>query len=253
MPESILRSPLTGLLLLAGATGGPYLWYETELGKQGQKALQSATGDSSSDWNAWDAMGQTPADSRSNPGLPGMTPSGLRADPFNPNPHRLDQMPIVSLAEVLRFDVSPDWVMGRFPRVSTLLAEMNLDGLRAPLVTGTSPSDLAGTVTYYFDQFKRLKRICVQGNVGDPTRYVAELQQAYQMSQEPSLGGNLYVIKWNGTPTSLLHIAPASVVHSDSLYGRFQLFLELNQAGLEFGLSPEARHLVEAGRHTQRW
>lgn len=251
----MLRSPLTGLLLLAGAAGGPYMWYETELGKQSQKSLQTVTGsasigDSTTGWDAWGMAGQTPGNST---GATGLTPSRLHVDPFNPNPHSLDQMPIVSLAEVLRFDISPDWVMGRFPRVSTVLSELNLDGLRVPLVTGTSPSDLAGTVTYYFDQFKRLKRICVQGNVGDPTRYVAELQQAYQMSQEPSLGGNLYVIKWNGAPTSLLHIAPASVVHSDSPYGRFQLFLELNQAGLEFGLSPEARHLVEAGRHTKRW
>jgi hypothetical protein len=145
MPESILRSPLTGLLLLAGAAGGPYMWYETEVGKQSQKAVQSATGsasigDSTSGWNAWGTAGQSPADSTRATGL---TPSRLHVDPFNPNPHSLDQMPIVSLAEVLRFDISPDWVMGRFPRVSTVLAELNLDGLRVPLVTGTSPSDLA--------------------------------------------------------------------------------------------------------------
>lgn len=134
-----------------------------------------------------------------------------------------------------------------------MLSETRLDGMRAPLLTGYSPTDLAGTVTYYFDRFKQLKRVSVQATVGDPTRFVAELQRGYQMSQEPALGGSLYVIKWNGTPTSLLHIAPASVIYNNSPYGRYDMFLELNQAGLEYGLSPEAQHLIDAGRQTQRW
>jgi hypothetical protein len=154
---------------------------------------------------------------------------------------------------VLRFDVTPDFVMARFPRVSTLLSDTQLDGMRAPLITGSTPSDLAGTVTYYFDRYKQLKRLTVHATVGDPTRFVAELQRSYQMSQEPALGGSLYVIKWNGSPTSLLHVSPAAVVYNDLPYGRFNLFLELNQAGLEYGLSREAQQLVDAGRQTQRW
>ena len=134
-----------------------------------------------------------------------------------------------------------------------MLSELHLDGLRTPLITGTTPSDLAGTITYYFDRYKRLQRLTVHASLGDPNRYVMELQQAYQMSQEPSLGGNLYVVKWNGRPASLLHVAPAAVVYSDSPYGRYNLFLELNQAGLEFGLSAEASQLIEAGRQTRRW
>ncbi|MFO0940868.1 MAG: DUF6690 family protein [Pirellulales bacterium] len=186
MSEAFLRSPITGVALLAAAAGGPYLWYETEIGKQGQSAVSSASQglgiSSPKDPNSLNYAG--PASY----GMPSASGSAVSADPFNPQNRTLDQVPIISLAEVLRFDVTPDWVMGRFPRVSTLLSETQLDGLRAPLITGSTPSDMAGTVTYYFDRFKQLKRVTVHATVGDPTRFVAELQRAYQLSQEPSLG-----------------------------------------------------------------
>ncbi len=250
MSEAFLRSPITGVALLAAAAGGPYLWYETEIGKQSQTAISSAS----------QGLGITaPKDPNSlnfasaqGYGLP-TAGSTVGSDPFNPQNRSLDQVPVMSLAEVLRFDITPDWVMGRFPRVSTLLSETQLDGMRAPLITGSTPTDMAGTVTYYFDRYKQLKRVTVHATVGDPTRFVAELQRAYQLSQEPSLGGNLYMVKWNGMPTSLLYITPATVVYNDSPYGRFNLFLELNQAGLDYGLSMESQRLVEAGRAAQRW
>jgi hypothetical protein len=246
-----LRNPLTGLFVLAAAAGGPYMLYETNVGKQGRAAIGSAA----------DGLGLVSNNSTDANGLPTSSPlasggphSAQRpVDPFDRQNRPMEQLPIMSLAEVLRFDITPDFVMARYPRVSTLLSDTQLDGMRAPLITGSTPSDLAGTVTYYFDRFKQLKRLTVHATVGDPTRFVAELQRSYQMSQEPSLGGSLYAIKWNGSPTSLLHITPASVVYNDLPYGRFNLFLELNQAGLEYGLSREAQYLVDAGRQTQRW
>lgn len=262
MPDSILGKPLTGLLLLAGAAGGPYIWYETGVGNQVWNS--TADGLDPSIQNPANAAlnGFNPTGSSSSLGYAIETKSSVQnspdnakknADPFAPNINSLEHLPVVSLAEILRFDISPEWVMARFPRVSTLLSEMNLDGLRTPLITGSTPGDLAGTLTYYFDRYKRLKRVSIHATVGDPTRHIMELRQAYQMSQEPSLGGSLYVIKWNGAPTCVLHISPASVVYSDLNYGRYNLFLELNQAELEYGLSSEARQLIEAGKHTRRW
>lgn len=261
MSDSILRKPITGILLLAGAAGGPYVWYETNVGDQ---VWQSATNsletnqqiNDSVDWQGLRSTSSQTYNSYGNAavsGLPGANRASGENDPFNPNLRALEQVPVVSLAEILRFDITPEWVLSRFPRVSTLLSEMNLDGLRTPLITGSSPGDMAGTLTYYFDRYKRLKRVSIHATLGDPTRYLIELQKAYQMSQEPSLGGSLYVIKWNGTPTSVLHISPASVIYSDLSYGRYNLFLELNQADLEYGLSTEARQLVESGRSTNRW
>jgi hypothetical protein len=253
MSESILRNPLAGLLLLAGAAGGPYLWYETEIGQTGQSIVSSATsrlstGQPTDTQQAGQELSLMKAGGSATDGR-----SANYQDPFNRHIVGLQQLPVTSLAEVLRFDITPDWVMGRFPRVSTVLSELQLDGLRAPLITGSTPGDLAGTITYYFDRYKQLKRVNIHASVGDPTALVAQLQNGYQMIQEPSLGGNLYVIKWNGKPASLLHLAPASVLYNDLPYGRFNIFLELNQAGLEYGLSGEAQQLVNAGRQTNRW
>jgi hypothetical protein len=248
--SNLVRNPLAGLLLIAGAAGGPYVLFETDAGKATQQVFSSSTqqvapidGNLSTRLN----LAQDPYY-----GLTGTDPSNNTLNPTT-NAHSLEQPPVLSLQEVLRFDVSPTWVMNRFPRVSTVLADMQLDGLRAPLVTGTSPTDLAGTLTYYFDKYKRLQRVTLHGVTGEPSRFIAELQQAYQMQQEPSLGGGLYVLKWNGQAASVLHVSPAPVIYGDAPYSRFNLFLELNQPGLEYGLSQSAQDLIQTGKQTRRW
>lgn len=250
MSDSIIKKPLTGILLLAGAAGGPYVLFETEAGNQARKGAEYFLAESGSP-----PTGTLTSSQATDEPLwitPGHDPT---ANPLNAStPHTsLAQAPVQSLQEVLRFDVTPAWVTARFPRISTVLADMQLDGLRVPLVTGTTPNDVAGTLTYYFDRYKRLQRISLHGVVGDPTRLIAELQQAYQLQQEPSLGGGLYLMKWNGQPTSVMQIAPAPVIRADAPYSRFSAFIELNQPGLEYGLSQEARLLIDSGRATNRW
>ncbi len=245
MSEPFYKKPLSGLLLLAGAAGGPYMLLETEAGKQ-------ATGGASQ----WMGGSDAPA-GYAVPSFTGQAISAGQVASHSLNPpaheHDLQQPAIHTLSEVLRFDIEPGWVLERFPRVSTVLADTQLDGLRVPLVTGIAPSDIAGTLTYSFDRFKRLQRLTVQGTTGDATRFMAELQRQYQMQQMPSLGGVLYLLSWNGKPTSIVHITPASVIYADSPYARFEVLIELNQAGLEYGLSPAARQLLDAGKSTQRW
>jgi hypothetical protein len=264
MLESTLKKPIAGLLLIAGAAGGPYLLFETDVGKRGMQAFQSESrtvsqspADVQEPWSTYfqTSTGYDARPSSGDPAINAMAASPGRggADPFSPPNPSVEQTPIVSLAEILRFDITPEWVMSRFPRVTTQLSELNLDGLRVPLITGSTPSDLAGTLTYYFDRYKRLQRVSIHATVGDPSRYSYELRQAYRMSPEASLGGDLYVIRWNSKPVSLLYVSPASVVYADSLYGRYQLFLELNQAGMNYGLSPEATQLIQAGQQTNRW
>lgn len=246
-----LNKPLTGLLLLAGAAGGPYMLFETDAGNQAQRLLNpaaSSSGDSGYLTGAASGSGGMPSSGfwNANGVEPSQLVAGADGEPFV-------QAPIYALREVLRFDISPNWVPQRFQRVSTVLAEQQLDGLRVPLITGTTPSDLAGTLTYYFDRYKRVQRVTVHGVTGDPSRFIAELQHAYQLQQQPSLGGGLYLLKWNGRPTSVVYTAPASVISADSPYARYNVFIEINQAGLEYGLSDEAQQLVSAGQQTNRW
>ncbi|MEZ6075375.1 MAG: DUF6690 family protein [Pirellulaceae bacterium] len=252
MSEAFYKKPLSGLMLLAGAVGGPYMLFETDVGKQAAGGMSqlvggSTVGEASSGSYSAGSIGSDSA------GSPSLTdPSGYMMNPASVE-HDMHQPAIHTLQEVLRFDIAPGWVLERFPRVSTVLADTQLDGLRVPLVTGTAPSDIAGTLTYSFDRYKRLQRVVVQGMTGDATRFMSELQQQYQMQQVPSLGGVLYLLSWNGKATSIVHIEPAAVIYADSPYARFKVLIELNQAGLEYGLSREAQQLLDAGKRTQRW
>lgn len=257
----VLNRPLTGLLLLAGAAGGPYVLFETDAGKAARSGASQVFGVSSDNppsGQFTDAFGM-PSDgsgsgfwNANGTNFPAAGASGNSGTPGNASDPGL-AAPIQSLGEVLRFDVSPNWVLQRFSRVSTVLSELQLDGLRVPLVTGTTPSDLAGTLTYYFDRFKRVQRVTVHAVTGDPSRFMAELQSAYQLQQHPSLGGSLYLLTWNGRPASIVFTTPAPVIYADQPYARYNVLIELNQAGLEFGLSTEAQALLDAGRQASRW
>ena len=252
MSEAFYKKPLSGLMLLAGAIGGPYMLFETDVGKQAAGGMSQLVGGSTvaeASSGSYSA-GSIGSDSAGSPSL--TDPSGYMMNPASVE-HDMQQPAIHTLQEVLRFDIAPGWVLERFPRVSTVLADTQLDGLRVPLVTGTAPSDIAGTLTYSFDRYKRLQRVVVQGMTGDATRFMSELQQQYQMQQVPSLGGVLYLLSWNGKATSIVHIEPAAVIYADSPYARFKVLIELNQAGLEYGLSREAQQLLDAGKRTQRW
>jgi hypothetical protein len=249
MSEAFYKKPMTGLLLLAGAAGGPYMLLETEAGKQATQgasqllgtqgtAAEEGTYFDSQPANAWYLTGREQVSNALNTQLTDVS---------------LQQTAIHSLTEVLRFDMTPAAIFQKFPRVTTVLAETQLDGLRVPLVTGTNPSDIAGTLTYYFDRYQRLQRVTIHGITGDPTRFLAELQQSYHLQQQPSLGGSLYLLTWNGRPTSLAYVSPAPVIYADSPYSRFNVLIEINQQGLEYGMSAEGQHLLQAGKEAQRW
>ncbi|MCA9183434.1 MAG: hypothetical protein KDA51_18365 [Planctomycetales bacterium] len=252
MSEAFYKKPLSGLMLLAGAIGGPYMVFETDAGKLAAGGLSQLVGGSTASETSSGSLSSVNFGSGA-AGSPSLAdPSGYMINPATVE-HDMHQPAIHTLQEVLRFDIAPGWVLERFPRVSTVLADTQLDGLRVPLVTGTAPSDIAGTLTYSFDRYKRLQRVVVQGMTGDATRFMSELQQQYQMQQVPSLGGVLYLLSWNGKATSIVHIEPAAVIYADSPYARFKVLIELNQAGLEYGLSREAQQLLDAGKRTQRW
>jgi hypothetical protein len=161
--------------------------------------------------------------------------------------------PVSDLREVLRFDISPDWVTNRFSRVTTVLAELELDGLRVPLVTGTSTDALAGSISYYFDHSAHLQRVVLHGFTGDPNAVVTTMTQFYGLQSEPSLEAGVYTKRWNGMPVHFLRITRAPVVYSDAIHHKFTVFLELNQPDLRYGISAEAQRIVTADRSTSRW
>lgn len=246
----ILNKPMTAALLLAGAAGGPYVLYETDAGQAarntatqaiGVAPATSAPGTGTTANNSWWGSGSNSNTSQAS------SQASSQAAPV------LSVTQINSLAEVLRFDIPPAWVMQNFPTVNTGVGDLNLDGLRVPLITGTRPDDLVGTLTYYFDRFQRVQRISLHAVTGDPTRIGNELQRNYRLQQQPALGGGLYTTTWNGTPTSILSITPATVITAEQQNARFTVFLEINQPGLQYGLSNQAQALIQSGKQMNRW
>lgn len=267
MLNQLVRNPLGIAAVLAGAAGGPYLLYETDVGKM---ARQGASG--------WVSPTVDPTSTSLNPFGYGPTGSSQYVGPSkqvgqstndlwnyttgvpslnelqNANPQQpIVGGPVRDLRDIIRFDITPGWVAQNFGRVSTVLADVQLDGLRVPVVTGTSGSDLAATITYYFDRQQQLRRINVQGLTGDPTAIATLMQQYYNLKAEPTLGGHLYTTRWNNRITSMLHVAPSPIMYSTAEHSRYTLFLELNQPSLPYGLSYEAQSIIASGHQTERW
>lgn len=157
------------------------------------------------------------------------------------------------LREVLRFDIQPGWLPQRFSRVSTVLSNVQMDGLRVPLITGTRPSDLAGTLTYYFDASQSLRRINLHGLTGDPSGLAQLMMQFYGLTPEASLGGQLFTTRWNNRVTNVLHIAPAPIIYAGADHSKYIVFLELNQANASYALSEEASGFLKNSQAAQRW
>jgi hypothetical protein len=135
---------------------------------------------------------------------------------------------INSFGDVFRFDLTPEAIAQKWSRVSTGLSDPSLSGYRVPLVTGTAATDLAGSLTYYFDGRPRLKRITFVGTTADPQKLVAFLAHAYgfkkYQSGNPRVTSYRVWFRYSGQ----LHITPAEVLdhHLASTNHRLELSLE---------------------------
>ncbi len=255
------------IALVAAPAGGPYLATETDMGRDALSSVSGTiTGDttltsvsaSDGEYGA-NALQQVeklrdsdPTKYRYDPNLAKKLhgQSGAKATGSEPN---LVGGKIQDDREVLRFDITPEWVTNRFSRVGTVLADMNLDGLRVPFVTGTTAQDVAGTLTYYFDHSRQLQRVTVHGFTGDPTRVIDAMTRHYGLAHEPSLEAGVFTRRWNGNPVHFMRLSRAPVMYSDAVHQKYTVFLELNQPSLRFGISPEAKKIVESDRSSGRW
>lgn len=240
----------------AASFGGPYTFYNPEVRQNvsnywnsAGRFLPSGEGASAPGDAAPTASipaGQTPGQSGS------ATPGGTSLTAVSIGPPRAAPV-FQDFAHVFNFNANPRWIIETWPRVSTTLADMRLEGLRVPLVTGSRVDDLAGSMTYYFDQEKQLQRITFQGTTGDERRLVAMLQQNYKFELEPSVAGTIYMVKWNGEPVSVLRVEPAPVINANIPHTRLNIHLEINRPSRYYALSPEMQQLVDRDKHAGRW
>jgi len=160
-----------------------------------------------------------------------------------------------NFAHYIRFDLAPNQVFSAWNRVTTVLSESQLEGLRVALVTGAAEDDVAGSLTYYFDKQHRVQRITFYGTSGDPSRFVQFITETFGFQSQPTLDAGLYVSQWNGQPTSALRVLHAPVVRAEESHARYSIQLEINRPYVpyQFKLTPPNEKQLRDGYHTGRW
>jgi hypothetical protein len=177
--------------------------------------------------NAKKTVGSLVSNAGSTPKSP---KSVAEAPPTTPGTPLLEGLQVRDFGEVIRFDVTTAWVMSRWSRVSTGMSQLQLQGYRVPLVTGTAKDDLAGALTYYFGPEQRVHKITFNGTTGDATRLVRLLTTKYGFQRRPANDSGLFVYEApsvKGGVSSVLRIRPTPVVKADQPYRRFQVDLLL--------------------------
>lgn len=221
-----MAKPTTAAMVLAAAVGVPYAVDQT--GTQLSQAWSTATGPAT-------VAPAYPAHPQASLGQP-MAPPQLPS-PNGPgtliyqSPAPLEGIPTYSLVEVLRMDVTREWVYHRWARKSTGLADPELFGIRVPLVTGTRMTDLAGSLTYYFNRAGQVDRIGFRGRTADTSQLVQLVTQQYGLQIQPSImaGEQLYQLKEDDRVVSELRTRPEPVLWSTSPHDSFLVELELNR------------------------
>jgi hypothetical protein len=137
------------------------------------------------------------------------------------------------MAEAFNMNVTPEWIASRWPRVANGLGQINLQGYRVPLVTGTTNFDVAGSLTYYFNPLQQVQRITFQGTTGDPRNLIGILAQRFHLYRRLTNDPGLVVYETTHTssdePLSWLRIRPAAILQASDPYHRFSLELVLER------------------------
>ncbi|MCA9120769.1 MAG: hypothetical protein H6822_32485 [Planctomycetaceae bacterium] len=240
--------PIRFLVLLGAAAGIPYAWFNEDFAPAVKgKVQQWATSLKKKEWSfggdQTPELGKTFLRRDKLPGVSFETPGNDAALTGG----------VGELGQIMQSDVTPAWIMQRWSRVSTIHTEPGLSGFRVALVTGTELSDLAGSLTFYFDNLQKLRRITFDGLTGDACELVQVAAQRFNLRSEPALGAGLYLSRWNGQPTGVLRISHAPVIRAQRPHERLEVMLELNQPGVGQQLSARAQETLNNDRLTKRW
>jgi hypothetical protein len=144
----------------------------------------------------------------------------------------LDGGPVRNLADIFRFDLPPEWVTQRWPQVSVGLAQLQLQGYRVPLVTGTAETDLAGSLTYYFDTQQQLQRIAFRGTTGDARNMVGLLTGQYHFTRRLTNDPGLVLYETvgpDGRPGGSLRLHTSPLMKASERHQRFDVELVLDR------------------------
>lgn len=212
----MLARPLIMTGILGAAVGGPIIATKAPDMLPAWPAASQKAGPVSHATDAW-----------GNPA----SPIGPNSDLYS-SPAPLEGMPNVSLAQVLRMDITKDWVYRNWARKSTGLADPDLFGIRVPVVTGTQMTDVAGAVSYYFNANGRADRIRLRGRTADTTEIVRLAQSYYGMQfRQGAPGEQLLQTAEGNRVLSELRTRPEPVLWSTEPHSSFLIEMEINRPG----------------------
>jgi hypothetical protein len=135
----------------------------------------------------------------------------------------------LALSDIFRFDLTPQTITDRWNRVSTGLGDVRYQGYRVPLVTGTTPSDLAGSLTYYFDAKPKLRRITFLGATGDPARVVEYLTKQFGFRRSQTGNPRVTSYRPNFRYTGQLEVTPAEVLDRHQAESNYRIDLSIER------------------------
>ena len=160
----------------------------------------------------------------------------------------LEFMPVTSFEEIFRFDVSSEWIMSRWKRVSTVAGASGLHGLRVALVTGTNSWDLHGSLTYYFDANQRPQRITFRGWAGDAKKLTDFLTQRYDFKSQPTQWAGFHLAKKIRRETGGALMQHPTVIYRDNPIQQVAVVMEINDPKGSFALSDEFQSLIAGSK-----
>ncbi len=175
----------------------------------------------------------TPLSEEKDPSLPGRGVDTKTSGPIG-----------YSVADLLRFDIRPNWVMQTWNLVTSDLPESSLTGMRVPVVTGTEPTDFAGSLTYYFGKNQQVERMKLHGFCEDPSGVMSLAQQRFALRQYAAQGSPTYLAYFGDQPISIMRIIHAPNRESGDASKRYEIDLELNLPREGAMLSPEKMMLL---------
>ncbi len=144
-----------------------------------------------------------------------------------------------SVSQVLRFDVTKDWVCRTWPRKSTGPTDVGLFAIRVPLVMGTQMSSLVGALTYYFNAQDQVEHISFRGRTGDAIPLVQYLTQTYQFQPVVSpTGEKIFQVASDNGLHSELRLHPEAVLDANLPQQSIVVELELARPGSQRVLPP---------------
>jgi hypothetical protein len=144
-----------------------------------------------------------------------------------------------SVAQVLRFDVTKEWVYRNWDRKSTGPTDVGLFSIRVPLVMASRMNGLAGALTYYFNSQGQVEHISFRGRTADSTELVRLLTTTYGFQRvESPTGEQVYQVRSGSQVQSELRTRPESILYSNSPSQSISVELELARPGSKRTLPP---------------